>query len=254
MGKGERDWRQQLYRPQQALTLSSRLLVLLREELGMSIGPKVTRLLVNEIVAVVEETLLPMDHMQPGQVLVLAPEIGQGPSFRYSRLEEKKLKPIRLTLIDADDIKLLIAGKKPHEIRLRRLLRFIREAHEQGAALSSSQLSLITGLSPDTINRQLRRHMETTGEVLPVRGIIEDMSSAISHKKQIIARHLKGESTSEISRATKHTPLSVERYVQRFEQVRELVKRIGEQPLIISRILKCSPMLVVEYLKLLPEA
>jgi hypothetical protein len=96
--------------------------------------------------------------------------------------------------------------------------------------------------------------METTGEVIPTRGIIEDMSPAISHKKQIIARHLKGESTSEISRATNHTPISVERYIHRFERIRELVSRIGEEPLIIARILKCSPMLVLEYLKLLPEA
>ncbi len=246
-------WQEKIYNPQQALCLSSRLFVLLRDELGLGRQPKVARLLVDEILTVVEETLVNADTLEPGQLLVLAPEIGQGPSWSQGKLEDKRLKAIRLTLMAPEDIKQLAAGESPREVRRQRLVRLVRQAYEQGTTLSSNQLALMTGMHPDTINRQLREHMQATGEVLPTRGIIEDMGSATSHKKQIIARHLKGESTSEIARATNHTPMSVERYIRRFEQVRELVGRIGEDPVPAARILGCSQRLVVEYLKLLPK-
>jgi DNA-binding CsgD family transcriptional regulator len=90
--------------------------------------------------------------------------------------------------------------------------------------------------------------------VLPLRGIVEDCSPAISHKALIIAKHLEGLSTSEIARQTHHTPRSVERYIRRFEQVRELVRYLGKRPEspLIARILRCSPRLVRTYLELIP--
>jgi len=88
-----------------------------------------------------------------------------------------------------------------------------------------------------------------------MRGIVEDCSPAVSHKAQIVARHLKGESTSEIARATSHTPRSVERYLRRFEQVREIVRYLDKEPdpPVIARILGCSQRLVQTYLELVPQ-
>lgn len=254
MGSGQRMWREATYGPQRALSLSSRLYVLLCEELGLGRQPKVARLLVDEIVSVVESTLVRTDHLQPGQVLLLAPEVGQGPSWRLPKLEEKKLKAVRLTLITDDDVDRLIAGEKPHQLRRRRLARLVHEAYEQGATLSYSQLAILTSISAGRVSQQLAEHESETGETLPTRGIVEDCSPAISHKVQIVARHLEGQSTSEIARATNHTPHSVERYLQRFEQVRELVSHLGKDPdtAVIARILGCSERLVSAYLDLLP--
>jgi hypothetical protein len=255
MGRATARWQERTYGPQRGLTLRSRLFVLLRDELGLGRQPKVAQLLVDEILRVVEETLVSADHLQPGQLLVLAPEIGQGPAWSQGRLEEKRLKTIRLTLIETGDIESMAAGEKPLIVRRRRLVRMIRQAFEQGAALSSSQLAVITGFCHFTINKALKAHEDDTGEVLPTRGVVEDQGRRISHKKQIVARHLKGESTAEIARATNHTPRSVERYIQRFEQVRELVSYLNNDPDLrtIARILGCSQQLVAEYLDLLPE-
>lgn len=254
MGSGA-SWKEKTYAPQQALTLSSRLFVLLRDELGLGRQPKVARLLVNEILAVVEDTLLTTEMMQPGQLLVLAPEIGQGASWSRGRLEDKRLKAVRLDLVDPDDIKRLAAGEKPFLVRRRRLARMIRQAHEQGALLSSSQLAVISGYSAASVNAHTKAHEKATGEVLPTRGIVEDIGRGTTHKKQIVARHLNGESTSEIARATNHTPRSVERYISRFEQVKELVCYLEKDPdpMVIARILCCSQQLVAEYLELLPR-
>jgi hypothetical protein len=131
----------------------------------------------------------------------------------------------------------------------------IRQAYEQGALLSGSQLAVISGYSAASVKAHTRAHEKATGEVLPTRGIVEDIGRGTTHKKQIVARHLHGESTSEIARATNHTPRSVERYISRFEQVRELVLYLEKDPdpMVIARILGCSQQLVAEYLELLPK-
>lgn len=252
MNKGT-SFKERTYGPQRALTLSSRIMVLLCDELGLGRQPKVARLLVHEILEVVEDTLLTTDMMQPGQLLVLAPEIGQGSCWSRNKLEDKKLKAVRLDLIVPDDIDRLAAGEKPFLVTRRRIARMVRQAYEQGATLSSAQLAVITGYSSSVVCNHFRLHMKATGEVLPTRGIVEDIGSATSHKKQIVSRYLTGESTSEIARATDHTPFSVERYIGRFEQVRELVSYLEKEPnpMVIARILGCSQRLVVEYLELL---
>lgn len=254
MGSAPR-WTEKAYGPQRALCLSSRLFVLLRDELGLGRQPKIARLLVNEILAVVEDTMVTDEQMQPGQLLVLAPEIGQGPSWGQGKLEDKRLKAIRLSLIEPDDIESLAAGENPFVVRRRRMVRLIRQAYEQGATLSTCQLAVIAGFSFCTISRDIKAHEKATGEVLPTRGIVEDMGRATSHKSQIVARHLNGESTAEIARNTDHTPHSVERYIRRFEQVRELVSYLDKdpEPKAIARILGCSQQLVAEYLELLPK-
>jgi hypothetical protein len=248
-------WKEKTYGPQRALTLSSRLFVLLRDELGLGRQPKVARLLVNEILEVIDDTFFAEEQMQPGQLLVLAPEIGQGPSWHQGKLEDKKLKPVRLSWIKPDDIDRLAAGESPFLVRRRRLVRMVREANEQGAALSSCQLAIISGYSSNTVGRHIKAHETSTGEVLPTRGVVEDQGRATSHKKQIVACHLKGKSTAEIAKATDHTPRSVERYIRRFEQVRELVSYLDKDPdpMTIARILGCSQQLVTEYLDLLPK-
>ena len=254
MGKPQTTWREQVYGPERARTLKSRLFVLLRDELGLGRQPKVARLLVDELVAVVESTLVDASVLRPGQILVLAPEVGQGPSWQWRRLEDKRMKSVVLTLVAQEDIERLVAGEKLRDVRRGRLARLAREAFEQGATLTSCQLGVMTGVSPTHVSETLRGWMQEHGQVLPMRGIVEDCSPAISHKAMIIARHLEGESTAEIARATDHTPRSVERYIQRFEQVRELVRYLDKcpEPVVIARILRCSERLVRTYLDLMP--
>jgi hypothetical protein len=112
---------ERLYRPERARTLRSRLFTLLRDELGLGRQPKVARLLVDEIVAVVESTWLDATVVRPGQVVVLAPELGQGPSWTRRSLEDKRLKAAVLTLVSADDIERLAAGDSLAAVRQQRI-------------------------------------------------------------------------------------------------------------------------------------
>jgi len=254
MGSPQRSWREETYGPELARSLRSRLFVLLRDELGLGRQPKVARLLVDEIVAVVDSTLVDGSRVKPGQVHVLAPELGQGPSWHRRKLEDKRMKAVTLTLVADEDIERLVAGEKLTVVRRERLARLTKEAYEQGATLTACQLGMMTGISPGWVASQLNDWMREHGEVLPLRGIVEDCSPAVSHKTQIVARHLQGETTSEIARSTCHTPRSVERYVRRFEQVRELVRYLDRapEPAVVARILGCSERLVRQYLELMP--
>lgn len=254
MGSTQRSWQEQTYSPERARTLKSRLFVLLRDELGLGRQPKVAQLLVDEIVNVVQSTLVEASVVAPGQVVVLAPELGQGASWRWQKLEDKKLRTAILTLVAQEDIERLAAGEKLATVRQERMVRLTREAYAQGVTLTACQIGTMTGISPAAVNARLNAYMKETGEVLPLRGIIEDCSPAVSHKGIIIERHLAGQSTTEIARATDHTPRSVERYVGRFEQVRELVRYLDRapDPGVIARILGCSERLVQAYLALLP--
>jgi len=254
VGSTRKSWKEQLYGPERARTVASRLFVLLRDELGLGRQPKVARLLVDEILGVLETTYVESGRLAPGQVLVLAPEVGQGPSWKRPRLEDKRMKTVSLTLVAPEDIERLATGEPLRVVRGQRLARLVREAYEQGVTLTSCQLAVMTGVSPGHVSARLRAWMDEHGQVLPTRGIIEDCSPAISHKALIIARHLEGETTSEIARATNHTPRSVERYIRRFEQVRELVSYLDRapEPAVIARILRCSEKLVRTYLELMP--
>lgn len=254
MGKTKKPWQERTYGPERTRTLASRLFVLLRDELGLGRQPKVARMLVDEIVGVTESTYVDAQQVGPGQVLVLAPEVGQGPSWNWRRLEDKRMKAVTLTLVAPEDIERLAAGEPLRIVRAQRLVRLVREAYEQGATLTSCQLAVMTAVSPGHVSAQLKAWMDEHGQALPTRGIIEDCSPAISHKARIIARHLEGETTSEIARATNHTPKSVERYIRRFEQVREFVGYLDRapDPTVMARILGCSEKLVRTYLELLP--
>lgn len=121
MGRPHKTWREQTYGPERSRTLKSRLFVLLRDELGLGRQPKVARLLVDEIVGVVETTLVDAAVVGPGQLVALCPEVGQGPSWSWRKLEDKRLKSVYLTLVDPQDIERLAAGEPLRDVRRQRL-------------------------------------------------------------------------------------------------------------------------------------
>ena len=254
MGAQNKTSRQATYGPQRHLTLKSRLFVLLRDELGLGRQPKIAQLLCDEIVALVDECFVTEDQMRVGQGLVLAPEKGQGHRF-VDGIQHMKLRPVRLTLLTAEDVASLCDGTAVMQVRMTRMARMLAEALEQGACLTSTQLGLLLGLSASVVSKAARDYHAAHGEVLPLRGIVEDCSSATSHKAEIVKLHLEGLSTSQISKQTNHNPKSVERYVRRFNQVREFVSYLDRPPgpEVVGRILGIGDKLARAYLDLLPQ-
>ena len=253
MGAHRKTSREALYGPQRHLTLKSRLFTLLRDELGLGRQPKIAQLLCDEIATVVDECFVTEDQLRIGQTLVLAVEQGQGNSFRHG-LDQVRMRPVRLTLLTPEDVAALAGGEGHRSVRMRRIARIVNEAFEQGACLTTSQLGLLLGLSPAVVGAQIRAYHEEQGELLPIRGIVEDCSSALTHKTEIVRLHLQGHTTTEIAEKTHHNPKSVERYLRRFNQVRECVRYLDKtpEPPVLARILGIGEKLARAYLELLP--
>lgn len=253
MGSHRKTPREASYGPQRHLNLKSRIFTLLRDELGLGRQPKIAQLLCDEILTVVDECFVSDDQLRIGQALLLAVEQGQGNSFRIG-LEQVRTRPVRLTVLSPEDITDLASGASHREVRMRRIARVVKEAFAQGACLTTSQLGLLFGLSPAVVGGHIRKYHDEHGELLPIRGIVEDCSSATTHKTEIVRLHLQGHTTSEIAEKTHHNPKSVERYLRRFNQVRECVRYLDRtpQPAVLARILGIGERLARAYLELLP--
>ena len=121
--------------------------------------------------------------------------------------------------------------------------------------MSTVQLAVLTGIALPVVKKTLKEHRDKTGEFVPQRGLVEDMGSAVTHKALIVRLYLQGCSITEIARKTNHAPSSIERYIGRFNQIKELLQYMGNDPdpHIIGRIVRCGPRLVKAYLALLAE-
>ena len=93
---------------------------------------------------------------------------------------------------------------------------------------------------------------KTTGEILPTRGNIHDLSGAITHKKEIITLYLQGHLTPRIAAKTKHSKEAVDRYIRDYEIVK-VVRSATPDIDKISHITKLSKRVISQYLDLIPK-
>jgi hypothetical protein len=249
-----RSWNERAFGCQKTLTVKHRMLSIIRDELGLGRQPRIAKLLVDELFEVVDECYQSSQAVSPGQVVLLVPRKGMGSRY-HQTLDQIPIVRVCVTLVCQEDIELLAAGRPPSEVRIAKLKRMINEAYDQGGTVTITQLAALTGMVYANVSRLLKEHRERTGELLPIRGVVEDIGGAVTHKVSIIKLYLQGLSTSKIARKTNHSPHSVERYITRFNQIRELLPYMGNDtdPQIIGRIIRCGPRLVRAYLDLIPE-
>ena len=93
--------------------------------------------------------------------------------------------------------------------------------------------------------------MKRTNEVVPTRGIIQDIGRAFTHKKIIIRLYKKGYQTPEIARMTNHTDKACDRYIKAYKKVEKLSKTMNINE--IAQILGMGRSLVEEYINILNE-
>jgi len=133
-------------------------------------------------------------------------------------------------------------------LRKARILRYADEAYEQGALFTHEDLAFLLNVSERTIRRDVKEY-ETQGIVVPTRGYIKDIGSAISHKTKAVELLLQGLQPSEVARRMHHSIRSVERYLQSFERVVYLNERRFSNAEIRYSV-GISERLVEEYMQL----
>lgn len=72
-------------------------------------------------------------------------------------------------------------GYSDREIVETKVVRIFKEAYEQGALLTHSDVAYLLNVSTGTVSKQAKEYMQRTGEILPTRGIIHDIGRAVTH-------------------------------------------------------------------------
>ena len=138
--------------------------------------------------------------------------------------ENRRYKPVILSLVTDDEVSMFEKGSSVSMIRKNVMARMIREAYQQGAVLSTRDLSLLL-VSHAAYLSQLRIEYEKEYKtILPHTGVIHDMGSTLTHKRIIIYKHVvEKKDPSIVARETNHSQPAVDKYLKDFNRVKTLV-------------------------------
>lgn len=187
----------------------------------------------------------PLDELGSGQlwVYLVKREAGHGKA-----LQETGKKAVRWTIdAGAEDQKILSSHGRV-ALRRVRIQRLLSEAVEQDALASQEDLAHVLHVAVRTIKRDCKA-LEEQGFWLPLRGNVRGIGRGQSHKALIISRWLQRETYDQLERSTKHTVVSIRRYVQTFLRIVEFYQA-GFSAAEIVHLAQCGLALVEEYLNI----
>jgi len=233
-----------------ANSIKGSLLNLIQRDYQFIAGDKIQEMFADDVVNLVNRCYRDPWKIDIGQVMWYGVKAEDKPGYGKNS-KNTSLTPVILTLISEEDLVMKNAGYSDKEIREKKIARLFREAYEQNALLTHSDVAFLLNVSTGTVSKQVREYMERTGEVLPTRGIIHDIGRALTHKRIIIRLYCKGYQTPEIARKTKHTEQACDRYIKAYKKVVKLSKTMSIDE--IAQTLEMSKSLVEEYVKIMNE-
>jgi hypothetical protein len=253
-GKNRRKYRDSNFgRPEQK-TLHN----VLKRELVFNFGYEdklaIADLLVDRLLDLVKQYSPDPAGLQAGQVLWLAVDVNAPPTHNRT-LEVTDMVPVVLTLVAPDDLKRRKQGERWHDIFPDVVARLFLEAYQQGGVLAIPDIVALCGCGYSNAQRARQRWEKKNDKILPTRGVIHDLGSYPTHKAQIVSLHLQGLNTQEIGRLTYHAPECVDRYLDDFERVLLLYRKLGKARSIntISFYSGLSVALVKQYYAIIKE-
>ena len=186
-----------------------------------------------------------------GQLVWMAVPIDEHPE-RGKSIIKTRMKPIILTYLATEDIESFRNGFTSRQLRINRLVRWCHQAYDQGALLTHLDLAVLLNVCDAVVNDYVKEWQSNSGELLPTRGNIHDLSGAITHKKEIITLYLQGHLTPTIAAKTKHSKEAVDRYIRDYESVK-VVRNATADIDKISQVTRRSKRVISQYLDLIPQ-
>lgn len=241
-----------IYEPIEHKTFKSALIQFLKEEVPHLGGDMILELLTDKIQTLIEVFYPKSERLTMGQMLWFA--IDEKEKAGYGKtMKTLKIKPVVLSLVHPNDIKLIKKGLSSYTIKDHVMARLYTEAKEQGAVLAESDVSLMLHMTPKNVSKRTRSYEQQFNTILPRRGTVHDLGRSVTHKKTICKKRvLENKSISQIARETNHTPNSVTRYTNDLERVRFcLDKKLKLKE--ISFVTNLSSSLTIEYVSLVDE-
>jgi len=219
---------------------------------GYDKGAVTALAIIDDLLALIEQYYRYKDNsfLKQGQMVWHAVPVDEYPKKGKS-MAQTKLKPVVLDILTDSDIEDMKAPLHHRELRLKKIERWTTQAFDQGALLSQLDLAVLLTTSTNTAGEYVREYQNLYQRPLPTRGNIQLIGSGQTHKKQIIALHLKGYLVPTICQKTNHSKEAVERYIRDFESIKLLSTKFDEVD-VISRIIRLTPSVVKQYLDLIP--
>jgi hypothetical protein len=223
---------------------------------GYEKGEVTARAIVNDLLQLIERHFLicrPHEDavlLKYGQMAWPAVPIEERPK-RGQRIQDIPMKLVVLTFLSDEDVQSISLGFRSRELRIRRMVRWIDEAYDQGALLSQLDLAILLNVCDSVVSQYVNEYQKTSGRLLPTRGNIHDLCGHVTHKREIVSLYLQGLDTPRIARKTRHSKEAVDRYIRDFETVR-LLTQISTDPVRIGQLARLNPRVVRQYLDLLP--
>ena len=190
-------------------------------------------------------------YLRYGQLVWMAVPMDEYPE-RGKAIVKTRMKPIILTYVAAEDVESFRHGFTSRQLRINRLVRWCHQAYDQGALLTQLDLAVLLNVCDAVVSDYVNEWQKTTGEILPTRGNIHDLSGAITHKKEIVTLYLQGYLTPSIAAKTKHSKEAVDRYIRDYEKVK-VVRAATADIDTLSQITRLSKRVITQYLDLIPE-
>lgn len=190
-----------------------------KQEFSGFFGPIVRENIADALIELFEKNAQEAKNIKHGQLLWNALD-----KSTRADSEKRRYKPVILTLISNDDIDNFIKRKPIKEIRKQIIARIINEAYQQGGILSMRDISLIMSTNDSYIS-VLRIEYETEkNTILPHTGVIHDMGTTITHKKQIVYKYVVEKKCSNaVARETNHSQRAVDHYIKDYYRVKTLM-------------------------------
>ena len=219
---------------------------------GYDKGAVTASAIIDDLLALIEQYYRYNDNsfLKPGQIVWHAVPVDEYPKKGKS-MAQTRLKPVVLDMITDDDIEGLKTPIGTHELKMKKIERWTHQAYDQGALLSQLDLAVLLASTTVTVGICVREYQNLYSRSLPTRGNIQLIGSGQTHKRPIIALHLKGYLVPTICQKTNHSKESVERYIHDFEAIKTLSEKFDDVDL-ISRIVRLTPSVVKQYLDLVP--
>jgi hypothetical protein len=189
-----------------------------REFCGM-FGPVVRENIADALIDLFNSLCPESSRLKPGQIVWNALD-----KRTRADSDKRRYKPVILSLVTDDEVSMFEKGTPVSTTRKNVMARMIREAYQQGAVLSTRDLSLLL-VSHSAYLSELRIEYEKEHKtILPHTGVIHDMGTTLTHKRIIIYKHVvEKKDPSIVARETNHSQPAVDKYLKDFNRVRTLV-------------------------------
>ena len=167
-------------------------------------------------------------------------------------LEACALVPVRLSLLEADDVPDRQQDADFNCVRhmkVNKALRYATEAKRCGGYLTYADLGFLLGIHPAAISALVQKEQKN---VIPLRGAECDIGRGVTHRREIIKMFLELYTETQIADRTGHSYESIENYIKEFGTVLVLHEQGMAAPM-IRKVTGRSTRLIQVYLDLLRE-